>query len=215
MAKGTPPPGCNRPWTCRAESPQLLWRWPGTQTYPAGGGRPEGSRIWGLDAGNRAPFTYLGFKVNIGGGHFGDLEDADGQRDGTQHEQAVVDNNPSQDRVPDPAIAADTQAWQGVKQVHWGTLVSCKKTQNKPFVCFSYLGDSECIRAPCTNNAQVKFTTRKNILRLRKNNLRGSLGRETRNSCCKIRWVTLQHLALATETTYFCVLKLIDVFLKH
>lgn len=44
---------------------------------------------------------------------------------------------------------------------------------------FFYLGDSERIRAPCTNNAQVKFTTRKNILRLRKNNLRGSLGRET------------------------------------
>lgn len=64
---------------------------------------------------------------------------------------------------------------------------------------FFYLGDSERIRAPCTNNAQVKFTTRKNILRLRKNNLSGSLGRETGNSCFKIRWIILLHLILARE----------------
>lgn len=56
---------------------------------------------------NPAPFTYLGFKVNIGGGHFRDLEDADSQRDGAQHKQAVVDDDPSQDRVSDPAVTAD------------------------------------------------------------------------------------------------------------
>lgn len=45
-------------------------------------------------------------------------------------------------------------------------------------IFFVYLGDSERSRAPCTNNAQVKFTTRKNTLRHRKNKRRGTLGRE-------------------------------------
>lgn len=55
------------------------------------------------------PFTYLGFEVNIGGGHFGNLEDADGQRDGTQHKQTVVDQDPSQDRMSDAPVAADRE----------------------------------------------------------------------------------------------------------
>lgn len=32
----TPPPGCNKLWMCRAESPQLLWLSLGTPMYPAG-----------------------------------------------------------------------------------------------------------------------------------------------------------------------------------
>lgn len=44
-------------------------------------------------------------------------------------------------------------------------------------VFFVYLGDSERSRAPCTNNAQVKFTTKKHILRHRKNSCRGILER--------------------------------------
>lgn len=152
---------------------------------------------------NRAPFTYLGFKVNIGGGHFCDLKDADSQWDGAQHKQAVVDHDPGQDCMPDPAITAD-QRWE--RESNQSTEVNnVRRGLDLSKDLFIYLGDSEWIRAPCTNNAQVKFTTRKNILRLRKNNLRGSLGREKKNSCFKIRWLILQHLILAVETNYFCV----------
>lgn len=42
---------------------------------------------------------------------------------------------------------------------------------------FVHLGDSERSRAPCTNNAHVKFTTRKKMLRHRKNKRRGTLDR--------------------------------------
>lgn len=52
-------------------------------------------------------FVYLGFKVNVGGRHLGDLEDAHGQRDGTQDEQAVVDQNPGEHGVSDAPVAAD------------------------------------------------------------------------------------------------------------
>lgn len=62
-------------------------------------------------------FTYLGLKVNVGGGHFGNLEDADGQGDGTQHKQGVVDQDPGQDRVSHPPVAADTEVGQAVKHV--------------------------------------------------------------------------------------------------
>lgn len=57
--------------------------------------------------------------------------------------------------------------------------LSRKHSINNAFLMFVYLGDSERSRAPCTNNAQVKFTTRKNILRHRKNKRRGTLGSET------------------------------------
>lgn len=151
---------------------------------------------------NRAPFTYLGFKVNIGGGHFRDLEDADSQWDGAQHKQAVVDHDPSQDCVSDPAVTAE-QRWERESNQFPGVIKGLDTSKD----LFIYLGDSEWIRAPCTNNAQVKFTTRKNILRLRKNNLRGSLGREEkrRTAALKIRWLILQHLILAAETNYFWV----------
>lgn len=180
--KGTPPQGCNRPWTCTAESPQLLWRSPGTRTYPARGdaAHAAGALWWSTVC----VFTYLGLKVNIGGGHFCDLKDADSQRDGTQDKQTVVDQDPSQDCMSDPTVTADTEVWEGIIQVYWGILVQCNKT-SRVKICFLYLGDSERIRAPCTNNAQVKFTTRKNILKLRKNNLRGILGREKRTAALR------------------------------
>lgn len=111
MVRGTPPPGCNRPWTCRAESPRLLWPSPGRPTYPTagGGGRHNTHVAEALTRTTVEPFTYLGFEVDVGGGHFGNLEDADGQRDGTQHKQTVVDQDPSQHRMSDPTVAADTE----------------------------------------------------------------------------------------------------------
>lgn len=48
--------------------------------------------------------SHLGLEVNIGGGHLGDLENAHGQRHGTQDEQTVVDQDPGQDCMPDLAI---------------------------------------------------------------------------------------------------------------
>lgn len=52
-------------------------------------------------------YCYLGLEVNVGGGHLGNLKDADGQRDGAQDEQAVVDQDPGQDGMSDPGIAGD------------------------------------------------------------------------------------------------------------
>lgn len=50
-------------------------------------------------------YSYFGFKVNVGRGHLGGLEDADGQRDGTQDKQTVVDQDPGQDCMSDTPIA--------------------------------------------------------------------------------------------------------------
>lgn len=52
-------------------------------------------------------YSYLRFKVNVGGGHLGYLEDADGQRDSTQDKQTVVDQDTSQDCMSDTPIAGD------------------------------------------------------------------------------------------------------------
>lgn len=68
----------------------------------------------------------------------------------------------------------------------------------------SYLDDSVRIRAPCTNNAQVKFTTKKNILRLRKNSLRGSLQRQMGDSCLRIRSIILDYLILDRNRLFLC-----------
>lgn len=67
----------------------------------------------------------------------------------------------------------------------------------------SDLGDSERIRAPCTNNAQVKFTTKKNILRLRKNNLRGSLRRQTGDNPVIV--LILEYLILDRNRLFLCL----------
>jgi len=58
-------------------------------------------------------YPYLGLEVNICRGHFGDLEDAEGQRDGTQDKQTVVDQDPGQHRVSDSPITADMEVFQG------------------------------------------------------------------------------------------------------
>lgn len=60
---------------------------------------------------------YLGFKVNISRGHFGDLEDADGQRDGTQDKQAVVDQDAGQDCVSDSSVTGNSrgQAYRSIR----------------------------------------------------------------------------------------------------
>lgn len=55
----------------------------------------------------RGFISYLGFKVNVGRGHLGDLEDADGQRDSTQDKQTVVDQDPGQDCMSDTPITGD------------------------------------------------------------------------------------------------------------
>lgn len=39
---------------------------------------------------------YLGLQVDVGQRHLGDLVEADGQRDGTEDEEAVVDGHPHQ-----------------------------------------------------------------------------------------------------------------------
>lgn len=54
-------------------------------------------------------FPYLGFKVNVGRGHLGNLEDADGQRDSTQDKQTVVDQDPGQDCMSDTHVTGDTK----------------------------------------------------------------------------------------------------------
>lgn len=47
---------------------------------------------------------YLGLQVNVGQGHLGDLVEADGERDGTQHEERVVDGHAhGDDGLPLPA----------------------------------------------------------------------------------------------------------------
>lgn len=121
-------------------------------------------------------FFYLGFKVNVGRRHFGDLEDTDGKRDSAQHKQTVVDQDPGQDRMSDASITRDMTVKRTVGKYWWSIVTQGK---NDLLVLFlAYLGDSERIRAPCTNKAQVKFTTRKNILRHRKNKRRGTLRRE-------------------------------------
>lgn len=51
----------------------------------------------------------LGLEVNIGGGHLGNLEDADGQRDGAQDEQTVVDQDPGQDGMSHTPVTGDTK----------------------------------------------------------------------------------------------------------
>lgn len=60
-------------------------------------------------------YSYLGFKINIGRGHFGNFEDTDSQRDGAQDKQAVVDQDPGQDRMSDPSITADMKVIQTIR----------------------------------------------------------------------------------------------------
>lgn len=55
----------------------------------------------------RGFISNLGFKVNVGRGHLGDLEDAYSQRDSTQDKQTVVDQDPGQDCMPDTPITGD------------------------------------------------------------------------------------------------------------
>lgn len=115
-------------------------------------------------------------------------------------------------------IPPSLQTWRCEREANQSAVVllyNVKETKVKSMGLFCYLGDSERIRAPCTNNAQVKFTTRKNRLRLRKNNLRGSLGRQTGNSCSKIRWIILQHLILARETVSVAYGRVLEVVSKH
>lgn len=50
---------------------------------------------------------YLWFKVYVGRGHLGYFKDAHGQRDGAQDKQAVIDQDPRQDRMPDIPITGD------------------------------------------------------------------------------------------------------------
>lgn len=49
----------------------------------------------------------LRFKINVGRGHLGNLEDADGQRDGTQDKQTVIDQDTGQDGMSDILITGD------------------------------------------------------------------------------------------------------------
>lgn len=45
----------------------------------------------------------LGLQINVGQGHLGDFVEADGERDGTQHEQRVVDSHShGDDHLPLP-----------------------------------------------------------------------------------------------------------------
>lgn len=74
------------------------------------------TRIWAAVEGSQGTkrcmhvvLPYLGFKVNISRGHFGDLEDADGQRDGTQYKQAIVDQDAGQDCMSDSSITRNSQ----------------------------------------------------------------------------------------------------------
>lgn len=60
-------------------------------------------------------YSYLGFKVNVGRGHFGDLEDADSQRDGTQDKQTVVDQDPGQDCMSDIPFTGDRKVINSLK----------------------------------------------------------------------------------------------------
>ncbi|KAG7239355.1 hypothetical protein INR49_029343, partial [Caranx melampygus] len=45
--------------------------------------------------------------VDVSRGHLGNFEDADGQRDGTQDKETVVDQDTGQDCMSDPPITAD------------------------------------------------------------------------------------------------------------
>ncbi len=61
-------------------------------------------------------YLYLWFQVNVGRGHFGNLEDADGQRDSTQDKQTVVDQDTGQDGMSDPSITADMKVIINLRQ---------------------------------------------------------------------------------------------------
>lgn len=78
-----------------------------------------------------AYFFYLGLEVNVGRGHLGNLEDADGQWYGTQDKQTIVDQDPGQDCMSDTPITGDVKvinlrqsSINTVKTVLWGLSVA-------------------------------------------------------------------------------------------
>lgn len=82
---------------------------------------PWGGTAPGLSSRTRRPRPlrenrYLWLQVDVGQRHLGDLVEADGQRDGAEDEQAVVDGDPHQDDGLDVGGGHFDQ--EGADQIH-------------------------------------------------------------------------------------------------
>lgn len=59
---------------------------------------------------------YLWFQVDVGQGHLGDFVEADGERDGTQHKECVIDGHSHRDDNPPVPVSSLHQHSTG--QIH-------------------------------------------------------------------------------------------------